>query len=269
MNAIDKKPAMPVGRYLQAIAAMNLRELGACRISSLVQVLFMLLNNLVFFSFWVILYGNVEHVRGLRLEDVAFMYAVAAGAVGLAVATCGGVSRMAETIGAGKLEIYLTQPRDVQLQVLLSRADLSGWGDVLSAVVMIAFYCGASPAAWLTWLVATLIGAVVFVSTASIMHSIAFWIPRSERLAEQLFEFLLIFSLYPNSIFSGSVRALTYTLLPAAYISFFPVLVRTEGQPLYLVGSALAAVVYFLLSRWVFRAGLRRYEAGSTFVSVR
>jgi ABC-2 type transport system permease protein len=74
---------------------------------------------------------------------------------------------------------------------------------------------------------------------------------------------MLTFALYPGTLFSGAVKALLFTALPAGIIAWLPVsLIRqwdwTTAALLVLAGGAMIA-----LSVWVFYAGLRRYESGN------
>lgn len=255
--------------FLFTLLRMNLRELGALRLGSTLQVIFMLLNNLVFFVFWIIIYSKVDSISGAKLPEVAMIYSISAASFGVMSVLFGGSLRLSELILDGKLDVYLTQPRDPHIQLLASRTLLSGWGDLLTAPILLVMYWGADPWAWLGCTIAAFVGAITFVSSLTIFHSIIFWIPRGELLSQQLSEFLLTFSLYPNSIFAGPVRALTYTLIPAAFISYLPMLMVRDHAPIYLLGCAAAALLYWAICRAIFRLGLRRYESGNQYSQVR
>lgn len=260
---------MRTSQYLRVLMRMNLRELGALRLGTLLQVVFMLLNNVVFFLFWVILYSNVEQIGGFAIEDVAFIFATAASGYGLAVVLFGGTRHLSSAVSSGRLDVYLTQPRDVQLQAITASTEVSGWGDILSALLLLGVYFPLDPFAWLIWLVGTVTGAVLYVSILGTIQCLIFWIPRCERLTEQLHEFMLGFALYPNTIFSTPVRVITFTLLPAGFIGYFPALARRDVAFEFVVAAFLASMLYVWMSRKVFIAGLRRYESGSAFTSVR
>jgi ABC-2 type transport system permease protein len=103
----------------------------------------------------------------------------------------------------------------------------------------------------------------VLVSFLVIVNSLAFWIGNAEGLAGQLSGALISFSLYPTVIFQGPVKLLLFTLIPAGFIAYVPVEVlrRFSWGPLLSVVAFAAAIM--LTARWVFRAGLRRYESGN------
>src|SRR5207237_7180723 len=93
--------------------------------------------------------------------------------------------------------------------------------------------------------------------------SIAFWLGNSEALSTQASATLINFSTYPGSIFQGWAKVLTFTLVPAAFVSHLPVeLLRQFDVRAYLAVLGGAAA-FTLLATAVFRLGLRRYESGS------
>ncbi len=91
----------------------------------------------------------------------------------------------------------------------------------------------------------------------------SFFLGNTEGLAQQLLGTLVTFSTYPMNIFSGVVRLLLFTLVPAGFISFVPLQVLHQfAWPLLgsMVGFTLLIV---LVAVGVFHLGLRRYESGN------
>ena len=103
----------------------------------------------------------------------------------------------------------------------------------------------------------------MFVASGLILHSLAFWLGDVDSLARQVWEFLITFSLYPPTLFSGGLRVLLFTALPAGFIGYLPVELLREFSPGTLALTSAAALAYVLLARGVFRAGLARYESGN------
>jgi len=79
------------------------------------------------------------------------------------------------------------------------------------------------------------------------------------------FIFLVIFAVYPSTIFRGWLKVVLYTAIPAGFVTYLPVtLLREFSWPR--LGAILgAAVVYAGIAVLVFGAGLRRYASGSRF----
>jgi ABC-2 type transport system permease protein len=112
---------------------------------------------------------------------------------------------------------------------------------------------------------AVALSAIVFLSTGIIIHSAAFWLGNVHGLARQVWEFLLTFALYPQPLFTGPLRLLLFTVLPAGFIGYLPVGMLRDFSLEGVAGAFAGAVIYASLATWVFERGLRRYSSGSRF----
>ncbi len=250
-------------RFLRALVATSLKESFANRGSFWIQAVGMFVNDVIWIAVWAIFFARFEHLAGWTLHDMVALYAVTAGAVGIAVITGAGVRDLARTIAEGSLDVFLVQPQPALLHAVGSKTSAAGWGDLANCVLLLAVTGQWSLAAAPWVVVGALAGAVVFLSIGVIVHSLAFWLGSMQVLARQVWEFTITFSLYPESIFPGALRVLLYTAIPAAFIGWFPSgLVRAfslEGLAWCLAG----AVVFPVVAAVVFHLGLRRYASGS------
>jgi ABC-2 type transport system permease protein len=252
-------------RFLAALVSINLKSSFALRGAFWLQAGFMLANNVLFFVFWWIFFERFEEVRGWRLPDVAALFGIVAAGFGAAVVFAGGMRDLSRTIVDGDLDAFLTQPKSALLHLTASRTFASGWGDLCSGFAFLLL-SGLVDAKSLPLAgVAILCSATVFVASGIVIHSLAFWLGRIEPVARQMWDFLVTFSTYPPTLFSGALKLVLFTLLPAGFIGYLPAeLVRDFGW-----GGLLAAVggaaAYMLLAIAVFHAGLRRYESGNRF----
>jgi ABC-2 type transport system permease protein len=227
---------------------------------------FMFANNFIFMVMWWVFFDRFDEVRGWRMADMAALYGVCAAAFGLSIVVGAGVRELSTHIVEGDLDAYLTQPQSPLLRCVASRSEASGWGDVASAVVFFGLCGYVSPALVPVCVLTTVCGCLVFLATGVLFHASAFWFGDTRTLSRQAHDTLLIFSLYPSTVFSGWLKVLLYTAVPAGFISFLPVELlrdfswRAAGA---VVGGTAA---YVLLAAFVFARGLRRYESGNRFV---
>lgn len=256
-------------RYLKTLLTLSLRELLSLRFSTILQAGFMLLNNLLFFLFWVLLYRHLDSIRGIELSHIALLYGIACTSFGMAVFFFGGAFQMADLISKGVLDVYLTQPRNAHMQLMTSKTYVFGAGDFLSGALLIACFFGTDVTTWLYWAMGSFLATVITVSTMSLVHSIIFFIPRTSELSNQLFEFFLGLSLYPANIFPTPLRVFMLSILPASYVAFIPMLAYRDAKPELLFLSVVAAFAYARLAGMVFRSGVRKYTSGSLAVQIR
>jgi ABC-2 type transport system permease protein len=253
--------------FARALSATNLKAAVALRGAFLIQVVFMALNNFTFFVFWWALMRRVPSLRGWQIGDVEVLFGIVAAAFGLTVALAGGVRYLGRFITDGDLDTLLTQPKPVLVHALGLRLQPSGFGDLLSGMLFLAW---SGHVSWRTApFVALAIGAsaVIFLACGIIFFSLAFWLGRVETVARQLWELLITFSLYPEPLFGGALRLALFTILPAGFIGYVPVrLVRSPSMGELSV-LFMAAAGYLALANGVFQRGLGRYASGSRFTT--
>jgi ABC-2 type transport system permease protein len=175
----------------------------------------------------------------------------------------GGYRDLAGAILRGDIDALLTQPGAV-LPRLLSRESIpSAWGDILAGVIVLTFSAHLDLAGATGAMAAVLIGATVWLSTAVILSSLAFWIADARSLARDLMDFTLMVSMYPSSIYQGWTKILIFTVLPAGFIAVAPVELVRHPSVRALAVAAGAGMVFPILATLVFGAGLRRYRRGA------
>jgi ABC-2 type transport system permease protein len=252
-------------RFIAALVRTSLRSAVALRGTFLIELTFMALNNLVFFSFWWALFLKVPNIRGHRLSDVALLYGIVAISYGLHVVIAGGAREIGRLVIEGELDPFLTLPKPTLLAVLGSQAQASGLGDILSGIGLILGFGEVALQQIPLLLLVSVASSLVLTATVTLFWCTTFWLGRVEALVRQLFEMLLSFSLYPERLFGGALKWALFTLIPAGFVGYFPVRIVSAPTAAATVALLGAVVAYACLANWVFGLGLRRYASGSRF----
>jgi ABC-2 type transport system permease protein len=253
--------------FTRALIATNVKATLALRGAFVIQVVFMVLNNLTFFVFWWALLQHVTTLRGWRLADIQMLFGIVAAAFGLAVTVAGGVRHVGRFIEDGDLDTLLTRPKSVLVHALGLRSQPSGVGDLISGLIFIAW---SGQVTWRTTpIVAVVIvaSALILVACGVVFFSLAFWLGRIETVATQLWELLVTFSLYPEPLFGGALRLVLFTALPAGFVGYLPVRIVHEASFANVAFLVVAATAYMALASLIFDLGLRRYASGSRFTT--
>jgi ABC-2 type transport system permease protein len=251
--------------FARALLATNLKASVALRGAFVVQVVFMALNNFTFFVFWWVLMRRVPALRGWRLGDIQVLFGIVAAAFGLTVTLAGGVRHLGRFIDDGDLDTLLTQPRSVLAHALGLRLQPSGFGDLLSGIVFIAW---SGQVSWhmLPLVVGAIVASTLVITACGIVFfSLAFWLGKIETVARQLWELLITFSLYPEPLFGGMLRLALFTVLPAGFVGYLPVRVVHAPSLVNVAALVIGAGAYLAIAVLVFERGLRRYASGSRF----
>ena len=253
-------------RYLAALFATSLKSSLALRAAFWTQVVMMALNDILFFCIWWIFFARYPDVRGWTLHDMYAGYGFVALSFGLFTIFADGTRDLAARIVRGDLDPLLTQPRALLPRVALSRSSASAWGDVGFGILLLALSGHAGLERIPAVALLAVASALVLVSTAIVVNSLAFWFGEMDGLPRQLVEFVLVFSLYPSPLFTGALRVVLFTLLPAGFVGYLPAEWLRSPSAAVLLASVGGAVAYAALATWVFHRGLRHYESGNRFV---
>jgi viologen exporter family transport system permease protein len=253
--------------FTRALVGTNLKAALALRGAFVIQVVFMALNNLTFFVFWWALMGRVTTIRGWRLGDIQMLFGLVAAAFGLTITVAGGVRHLARFIEDGDLDTLLTRPRSVLVHAIGMRSQPSGFGDLISGLLFMAW---SGQISWRSTPVVVMViaaSALIFVACGVVFFSLAFWLGRVETVATQLWELLVTFSLYPEPLFGGTLRLVLFTVLPAGFVGYVPVRILHAPSLTNVTILVCVAIGYAGIAAVLFNRGLRRYASGSRFTT--
>jgi ABC-2 type transport system permease protein len=249
--------------FLLALWKANLLSAMEYRAAFLSQVFGMILNNGVYFIFWVIFFDKFKQVRGWGLSDMIMLFGVVAAGFGIAEFLFGNFATLAEIISTGKLDYYLSLPRPVLLHVLASRSIPAGLGDFTYGIGTFFLSGQITLDAFARFVLGALLAMVVFLSFMVLVQSLAFFLGNAQLLTQQAMNAMITFSIYPITLFDNTAKFLLFTVAPAAFMGAIPaeyVRSASPGRLLVLLGGA---AIFLILALAVFNAGLRRYESGS------
>lgn len=250
-------------KALLAHINISIKSTVSLRESFLLQSFFLLISNLIYFSFWWIYFSNFNSIKGWTLSDIACLYGIVSGGYGIFSVFLGGSRYIARMIFEGDLDALIVKPKNLLLQILGSKSVSSGWGDIVSSVAFLAFsgYVSWQNAPFILLFILT---ATIIIASFSIMlGSLAFWVGDSHALSKQLFEFLLTFSNYPKSIYAGAVKVFLLTVIPSGFIGFVPIETIKNQSVSGLLYILVFTVFYAFCASKFFYLGLRNYSSGN------
>ena len=248
-----------VGAYLK----FNLKSQWEYRGAFISQMVAMAANNFVWVAFWALFFTRFPVLKGWGVEDVITLWAIAATGFGLAHAVCGNALTLPWIIAQGQLDVWMLYPRALLSHLLLGRMNATACGDtVFGFIVYIAFVQPDLPH-FLLFLVLVVSVAFLFVGFSILTGSLTFFLGNAEGLAEQWRFSMITFSTYPATLFEGVVKLVLYTLIPAAFVSYLPIMALKEMSMYYAAGTFLGSFAVLAAGVLIFYLGLKRYESGN------
>lgn len=250
--------------FLKSLAAMNLSSVMEYRASFLTQVVGMMVNNGIYFVFWLIFFDQFGAIRGYEMKDIYLLFAIATVGYGIAHSLAGNVGpHLAYLIAQGRIDYYLVLPRPLLPHVIFSRMDVPAIGDLIFGIMAYLFTGRFHPVDIALFLLCGLLGGSIYIAFSVITGSLSFYLGNAQFLSTQLNGALLTFVLYPHTLFSSGVRLALLTLLPAGFIASVPVEIMNTRNGWLLLLLVAASGVFWSVATAVFYFGRRRYESGS------
>lgn len=232
------------------------------KVTFVMNVLFMMINNATILVQWFILFRVREDIGGYTMKEIMLLWGLTAASFGLSRILFARVFSLPELIVSGKLDSYLVQPKNVLLGVMTSSTDIAAIGDLLYGLTIMCF-CDLSIGRVFLILLFTVTGTVIFTAFALLMGSMAFWFVRMEMLGNQMVLGMVSFATYPDGIFKGISRFLLYFIIPAGMAVYHPVHIMISFDVRMAATVTGYAVLLGTLAVVVFYRGLRRYSSSS------
>ncbi len=250
-------------RFLLSLWKTNLQAAMEYRAAFLAQSIGMMLNNGVYFIFWVIFFDRFKNLNGWQLGDMFLVFGVCASAYGLACLLAGNALFLSEIISGGRLDYYLSLPRPPLLHAISSRTIVSGFGDFTYGIISYLFSGYYTLDGLGRFAAGVLLAGLAFTSFMIVVHSLTFWLGNASGFAGLALNAMITFAIYPVNLFEGSAKFILFTIIPAAFLGSVPAAFIRQFSWGTLGELLLANVVLFGLAVAIFQIGLRRYESGS------
>lgn len=244
---------------------LNLKKEWQYKTSFFMQIVMMILNDAFFIIQWVVIFQIVDDIGGYGLNEALMLFALSAGYFGIAKTFFGGIFNINSLIYDGKLDVYLTQPKNLLINVSCSSTDISAIGDIFYVFVVLVIV----GAAW-WWYFAILpiiiLGGILYASLYATYASLAFFVKRGDAVAQAVEGAFMKADKYPPSIYNFAVKVLLYTVIPSAFFTFVPLEYLLLGFNIWWACIYVGFIsVWVFLAFFCFRRGVKRYNSGSLF----
>ena len=251
-------------KFVLKIWKYGLKSALEYRVSFLLQTGATVLNNSIYFVFWILFFRIITAVNSYSLDDMLMQFSIVTGSFGIAYAFFGNSSTISRTIVNGELDYYMLFPRNVILYLVSARFNVSSIGDRMFSIILLVILA-ENVRTVLLWALFVITGAIIMIMINIALGSLAFWFVNAASLAGMISGAMVTFSLYPNNIYKGAIKILLLTIIPSSYLGQIPVSVMKENNivGLYIVLGFTIVVSIFSVS--LFYYGLRKYESGNLF----
>lgn len=242
---------------------LNLKKEWKYKPAFIMQIIMMIVNNAFFIIQWYIIFKLVDNIGGYGFNETMLLWAITAGGYGFSHTFFAGAWNIKDIVYEGKLDVYLTQPKSVLVNVCCSSTEVSGIGDMAYAFVVLAI-TGAPWWWYLLMIPASICAGLVYVSGYVVYVSLCFYIKGGDSVASSVEGTLNKAGNYPPAIFNTVVKGLLFTLIPVAFYTFVPAQYLFLTPNIWWILIMLGATtLWVLLAFLTFKRGLRKYNSGN------
>ena len=217
-----------------------------------------------------LMFHTIDRLGGFGLQEVALLYGASGIGIGVADMMIGSVELLGVHIRTGTLDVMLTRPVPLLVQVCADRFALRRLGRITQAVVVFGYGAGAvdwTPPHVALALVTLISGAGVFFAFFVAFSCIQFLTVDSTEFSNAFTYGGNTLTQYPMTVFPRElVKSLTF-VVPMAFVSWYPCLAllgRPDpfGMPSWFaVLSPLVAAVLLAAAGLAWRTGVRHYTS--------
>lgn len=192
---------------------------------------------------------------------MVLLYAVITLGVGIAGIFFGNFPNIADIIKEGKLDFYLTLPKDELLHLLVSNMRFHAFGDLFFGLAIAIIFIPIIK--WPLLLILTTLSGIIILSFAIIVGSITFFIGSSGELTKSALFSLYTLASYPLEIFKGYIKFIMLTIIPAAFVTGVPVkLLKIFDFKSFLI-MIIFTIIFATIAVIIFKFGIKKYESGN------
>lgn len=228
------------------------------------QIAIMVVNDLVWITFWLLFFDRVGSIQGWDLDRLIVLFAVLTTSAGIVLGLLANARRAGQLAAAGELDAVLALPVPPLAHLLFRRVEPVNVGDLFFGIVLFAVFGNPTPERTLIFVFGVICAVAIITGFLILVGSASFWAGRND-VGDLGFNAIILFANYPIDIFGGTTRVFLYAVVPAGFVSSAPARLVEEFDPVW-AAATLAAAVTVLVAGWAaFTLGLRRYTSGSAW----
>ncbi len=213
------------------------------------------------------LFQRFGSIKGWNIYEVAIFYGVINTSFAISDAFGRGYDLFADYIRTGGLDRILLRPINIAIQILGSEFSLMRIGKLFQGLLVMIWGISRINISFgslqIALLFITIIGGIAFFTGLFVLQAtLSFWSIQSLEIVNSFTYGGVMTAQYPISIYKKWFQKIFIYIIPIGCVSYFPISSLLRGQN-YITGflSPFAGVLFFLISLFIFRFGLRHYSS--------
>ena len=255
-------------RFYQYQLLKNFKNEKALRLSFGLQIIGMIINNLAFYVIWIYFMKAIGETNGWNVLDTVGLLSVSIFSFGASHVLFGGISELPDKVIKGSFDSMLTKPKSLYFRILNQRFNVSAIGDLLQGSIGIIIYIAlAQPDIKQIIILLVMLPPAIIIMAAFnlIADCLIFWFPQSENLNKAFVDLIMLPSTQPITLLGGFMHFMYIFMIPAMLLAGLPMQALKDANMLLIPLAYVIAILWYLLSRYILKRALRRYESANFF----
>jgi len=235
------------------------------RTTFILTICITVLKQVLFLTGWRYFFEKYQAVAGWSFDHMLVMYGTACFGVGFVETFCYWIKELPNMIITSQIDNFLLQPKNIILNVSFSKGNASSVSEMITGIIIIS-YSGFLLKALPTMITILTLSVLFFFALYLYLSSLAFFIHNAQDFIKELIQNAIILASQPMAAYQGLLKMLTFSLLPVALMSYFPIEFIRTGLWKNLYFSILGTGIFFMIAWQLFYFGLKRYESGNLLI---
>lgn len=251
-------------KYIYKAIVCNLKKIVEYKLSFISQTIMMFINNIFFLIFWSITFKVSGNNLEFTMKNILYLWSISTIAFGICKVVLGGIDNINKYFISGDMDSYLTQPKNVFINIATSKCHFSAFGDFLYGII-IGIIVAENLLNFLVIIMYGIFASIIYASIMTTIRSLVVFIGDVDELADKYeHTFLINFCLYPEELFGKLTKVILYTIIPVGYIVYMPVKNLFSFNIWNLFIIFIATIIYVIIAKIMFNKVLKKYESGNS-----
>jgi ABC-2 type transport system permease protein len=227
------------------------------------------ITALDFVAIWI-MFHTIDTLGGFTLTEIGLLYGATGLGIGIADLLVGSVERIGAKVRLGTLDVMMTRPVPLLVQVCADEFAIRRLSRILQALVVFAWaawFVDWTPSRVLVAVEMVASGGVIFFCLFVAFSCVQFWTGEASEFANAFTYGGNTLTQYPLTVFPRELVAGLTFLVPVAFVNWYPCLYllgREDpfGLPSWLsFASPVAALALVAVTALCWRLGVRHYTS--------
>lgn len=222
-------------------------------------------------AFLYLVFERIPNLNGWTFNEILFIYGFAQLPRGIDHLFTDNLWLLAgRIIVRGEFDRYLLRPINPLFHLIAERFQPDAFGELAVGVTLIIVSLSKLKLTFsfidiIIFIFVIICGSVIYTSIKLFFASFAFWLKFSQSILFMNY-MLADFTKYPLSIYSKWIRIILTFIIPFAFTAFFPAGYFVHKIEIYTAvgGTALAALISFIIAYSTWILGIRAYESAGS-----